>query len=438
MFLVQLYQKSVAYITAPQNGVPASHDFVRSVQNHTLATLTTSALMWAYAVLAILTIHHPLPGIVGVVASLVHMLSPFLFRLTRNVLLVASIMLFAGMCHQGTFAYFTGGFESNILIWFGVLPFLAALIAGRRGAILWTSITVAVSLVFMVLEFTGHLFPDVISGPGRVTAQALIVFGWIFLSGTLSFIYLFQEERIRHRQNEQKKRIENLFRVLCHDLGNPLALVQMALEQVQGQEDNAKRERSLEISQRAVSSMMDITQNVRRMYAVQEGKVEVHCVPMALNSAIEQLEFLFQTPLGHKTIRLDYDKIKNLTTVVLVDPVSFVHQVLGNIVSNAIKFSERGGVISISTAPGPLGYIHIHIKDQGVGMPKFIATELFNVEAKTTRPGTEGERGTGFGMHLMKTFVEKYGGHVQVESVEKAQAPSHGTTFTLILKGHIA
>ena len=357
--------------------------------------------MWAYAALAMTTIHDPVPGVVGVIASAIHMLSPLLFRFTRNVLAVTSVMLFAGMCHQGTFAYYTGGFESNILIWFGVLPFLAALVSGRRGAILWTTITILVSLVFMFLEFSGHIFPDVISGHGRVIGQALIIFGWIFLSGTLSFIYLYQEERIRQRHVEQKNRIENLFRVLCHDLGNPLALVQMALEQVQGQEHPAKRERSLEISQRAVASMMDITQNVRRMYAVQEGKVEVHCVPMALNSAIEQLEFLFQAPLSHKAIQLDYDKSKNLTSVVLVDPVSFVHQVLGNIVSNAIKFSERDGVVTIETSPGPPGFIHLTIKDSGVGMPKSITADLFDVQAKTTRPGTEGERGTGFGMHLM-------------------------------------
>lgn len=430
MQVTGFYQKFLSYLAEPRPHL------VRPIQIHTLTVITTGALMWAYAFLALATVSDPLPGIVGLVASAVHLLSPLLYRVSGSVLLNTSIMLFAGLIHQATFSYFTGGFLSNIVIWFGVLPFLGALIAGQRGAISWCLISLAAAGSFLLLHLTDHAFPNLISTAGHLTAQIFIVVGFIFLTSTLSFFYLHQEAKQRGAEIEQKDRIDNLFRVLCHDLGNPLALLQMAVEQVQKTEDDAKRARYLEISMKAVGNMVDITQNVRRMYSVQEGKADVQCLPMSLNAAMEQVRFLFQAPLTHKNIELRYDQHKHNAVVVLVDAVSFVHQVLGNIISNAVKFSGPGQTIHVTADQGPAGLVRISIRDEGIGMPDSIRSQLFSLSGKTTRPGTSGERGTGYGMHLMKTFVEKYGGQVSVESREGAG--EHGTTFTLLLKGNLA
>lgn len=430
MQVIGFYQKFLSYLAEPRP------ELVRPIQIHTLTVITTGALMWGYAFLALLTVSSPVPGIVGVIASSIHILSPLLYRLNGNVLLNTSIMLLAGLIHQATFTYFTNGFLSNIIIWFAVLPFLGALIAGQRGAILWFFISIIAAGSFLALHLSGHVFPNLISVQGYLTAQIFIAFGFIFLTTVLSFFYLHQEAKQREAAIEQKDRIENLFRVLCHDLGNPLALLQMAIEQVQRGTDETKKVRYLDISMKSVGNMVDITQNVRRMYAVQEGKADVQCMPMSLNAAIEQVRFLFQAPLTHKNLELRYDQNKYNAVVVMVDSVSFIHQVLGNIFSNAVKFSAPGQAIHVTVEQGPTGYVRLIIRDEGIGMPESLRTQLFSVSAKTTRPGTSGERGTGYGMHLMKTFVEKYGGDVQVESREGVK--DHGTTFTLLLKGNLA
>jgi hypothetical protein len=96
----------------------------RRIHTHTVAVLTTGTLMWTYAFLAILTISSPVPGIVGFICALVHLLSPLIFLVSANAFLISNIMICSGMIHQGTFAYYTGGFESDLLIWFGILPVL--------------------------------------------------------------------------------------------------------------------------------------------------------------------------------------------------------------------------------------------------------------------------------------------------------------------------
>lgn len=429
MQLAGFYQKFLSYLAEPRP------QLVRPIQIHTLTVLTTGALMWAFAFLAHFTISDPLPGIIGLAMSTAHALSPLLYRVSGHVLLNTSAMIFTSLVHVATFTYFTGGFLSVTAIWLGIMPFFGALIAGQRGAIIWCAISLSAAAGFFVLHLTGHPFPNLISSFGYLTAQILIVAGLIFLTSVLSFFYLHQEAKQRGAESEQKDRLDNLFRVLCHDLGNPLALLQMALDQVQKTDEEAKRVRYLEISAKAVGNMVDITQNVRRMYSVQEGKADVQCLPMALNAAMEQVRFLFQAPFTHKNIELRYDHNLHTAVVVLVDAVSFVHQVLGNIVSNAVKFSGPGQAIHVTVDQGPTGFVRISIRDDGIGMPDSIRAQLFSMSGKTTRSGTSGERGTGYGMRLMKTFVEKYGGQVSVESSEGEA--DHGTTFTLLLKGNL-
>jgi len=74
------------------------------------------------------------------------------------------------------------------------------------------------------------------------------------------------------------------------------------------------------------------------------------------------------------------------------------------------------------------------VTDPGIGIPKETLKRLFDLTSATSRPGTEGEEGTGFGMPLIKSFVEHYGGKIEVESKEQGDgAENHGTTIRIWL-----
>src|SRR5690606_26458780 len=107
---------------------------------------------WGYGFLAYFTISSPIPWIVGFLCSFIHLLSPILFRVTKNTFLITNIALMAGVTHQGTYTYYTGGFMSHILIWYGLIPVLGGLVAGPRGGILWFFITTFISLCFFILH----------------------------------------------------------------------------------------------------------------------------------------------------------------------------------------------------------------------------------------------------------------------------------------------
>lgn len=404
----------------------------REIHTHLLVVITTSILMWAYAVLAWCTISSPIPGYVGLVTSLVHLASPILFRYTKNSYIPANVMLAAGAIHQGTFAYFTGGFNSNILIWYGILPMLGGVCAGRKGAITWTLITVMIASVFFLLFLNDYAFPYFISAKGFVWAQGLLVFGWIFLSSSIVIVYAALRENTEKLLEEQGQKIDDLFRVLFHDLANPLGRITIGLSIAKRQMEKGESNRGLDIASSAADSMLDITQNIRKMYAVRKGKGSVDLSLTSLNSAVEYVQKIFHNELERKKLKLNYAYEEFSEVKLLVEPVSFKNQVLGNLISNAIKFSPVGSEILISAKKGINGNVIVSVKDQGIGIPDTLKSQIFDINKKTSRPGTEGEQGSGFGMNIMKSFVDMYGGQIEIESGANA---AKGTTINLILKG---
>ena len=91
--------------------------------------------------------------------------------------------------------------------------------------------------------------------------------------------------------------------------------------------------------------------------------------------------------------------------------------VIRNLVSNAIKFSAKDGEIKIKYVKTPES-ITFTVSDKGVGMSAESISMLFDISKIKTTSGTEGEKGSGFGLLLCKEFIGKHGGKIWVESEE--------------------
>jgi signal transduction histidine kinase len=118
-----------------------------------------------------------------------------------------------------------------------------------------------------------------------------------------------------------------------------------------------------------------------------------------------------------------------------VDKVSFVNSVLNNLITNAVKFSERNSEIVVKAAPLGDRQTSLAVIDRGVGIPEPMLTTIFDLKEITTRAGTEGEEGTGFGMPLVQKFVHAFGGTIEVRSKDAESHPDdHGTEVIIILK----
>ena len=103
--------------------------------------------------------------------------------------------------------------------------------------------------------------------------------------------------------------------------------------------------------------------------------------------------------------------------------------VIRNLISNAIKFTTQGGKVKVTVHSKEDHSTEIKISDSGIGISPGLISRLFQINEKTSRPGTEGEPSTGLGLLLCKEFIEKHGGKIWVES-----EVGLGSTFSFSIK----
>ena len=110
---------------------------------------------------------------------------------------------------------------------------------------------------------------------------------------------------------------------------------------------------------------------------------------------------------------------------IAVDRAS-MSEVFGNLIDNAIKYSNEGGAIDV-TAGVNNNFVEISVKDNGIGMPENVVSQLFQKFYRSHR-SRETVAGTGIGLYISKAIVESHGGTISVRSED-----GHGSTFTVSL-----
>jgi len=98
--------------------------------------------------------------------------------------------------------------------------------------------------------------------------------------------------------------------------------------------------------------------------------------------------------------------------------------IIRNLVSNAVKYTPKGGNIIVAAKSDAGNFVRISVQDTGVGMNKYMIDNLFSLDTNTSRTGTDGESSTGLGLIICKDFVEKHKGKLWVDS-----EPGEGSTF---------
>ena len=144
----------------------------------------------------------------------------------------------------------------------------------------------------------------------------------------------------------------------------------------------------------------------------QMGTIQFKPVELSLPALVEETFSLYNTKAAQKEITLTNEVSEE--SKVIADQ-NMLKTILRNLVSNALKFTERGGAIEISEK-NINGFKEITVRDTGIGINPQDINKLFEMEGNYTTLGTEDESGTGLGLILCKEFVEKHGGKISVES----------------------
>lgn len=240
-----------------------------------------------------------------------------------------------------------------------------------------------------------------------------------------------------YKISEEYKNEAAMVKVLSHDLSNPLTVIKLSLDKLKKMEDfsDISKKHIIRISLQ-INMIEEILNHVKEMKALESGKKKLDLVELNFGETMNEIVTFLGEKLTNKEITLDWIQADEKTTFV-AESISMRASVLSNLIQNAIKFSDRGSKIEIRCREIN-GMTRIDIRDYGHGIPHELREKLFSTSHQTNRQGTEGESGTGFGMSLVKFYVNLYGGTIEFTSKTKLESlTDYGTCFSIILKSKL-
>jgi PAS domain S-box-containing protein len=212
--------------------------------------------------------------------------------------------------------------------------------------------------------------------------------------------------------NANRKKDEFLA-MLAHELRNPLAPLRTALQIIRLSPDRETREQARSMMERQLGQMVRLVDDLMDVSRITRGKVDLKKEPVQLSavvgSAVETSRPLIEQ-MGHDlTTRLPKHPV-----VVDADPTRLA-QVFMNLLTNAAKYSERGGRITL-TAERQGSDVVVSVKDTGIGIPADMLTSIFDMFEQVDRSLEKAQSGLGIGLTLVRRLVEMHGGSVEARS----------------------
>ena len=170
----------------------------------------------------------------------------------------------------------------------------------------------------------------------------------------------------------------------------------------------------------SAQSLLTVINDILDLSKIEAGKLDIECIPFRLSKSIDQVYHLLNLKARDKGIELVVGCMPDVPDVLLGDP-NRLSQVLTNLATNAVKFTERGYVtVMCSRVEGPQGadgvVLEFVVEDTGIGIPKDKQSRLFQKFSQVDESTSRKFGGTGLGLVISKALVEEMGGQIDVAS----------------------
>ncbi|MEO8232582.1 MAG: tetratricopeptide repeat-containing sensor histidine kinase [Ignavibacteriota bacterium] len=228
----------------------------------------------------------------------------------------------------------------------------------------------------------------------------------------LSQIEISQKNEVLAGLNATK---DKFFSIIAHDLRNPIAAFVNISELLEEDFDRLNEKDKKEIiGQMNVSSknLLRLLENLLTWARLSNNKIEVYPEKVLLTDVVEAAVHSYIQAAQNKKIKLNVNVPKDI----LITTDKFIFQaIIGNLINNAVKFSNSLSEISIGFI-SQNGHYHFSVKDHGIGIEPSQLRNIFVLGKVSTGRGTMGESGTGLGLVLVKELVEKLNWQIIVKS----------------------
>ena len=258
----------------------------------------------------------------------------------------------------------------------------------------------------------------------RQTALFSLALGLLLVVIVAGLVATF---RLVRRETQMAQLKADFVANVSHDLKTPLSLIRMFGETLElGRvTDEGRRAEYYRVITRESERLSRLIDNVLDFSRIDRGRRRYDIVPTAIEPIVRDATDAFAHVLAQQGLAVETTVAPDLPDVPM--DADAIGQALANLIDNAVKFSDAGKSIRIDVRLRG-EHLTVTVTDDGIGIPRVEQARIFDKFYRVGRGDTQGRRGSGVGLALVRHIMEAHGGRVTVDS-----EPGRGSRFTLWL-----
>jgi len=228
--------------------------------------------------------------------------------------------------------------------------------------------------------------------------------------------FIFYRRSLRTRQLEELDKLKDEFiSMAAHELRTPMTGLVGYLELLRGKispEQMPAFKEDFDTLDTLTKDLNNLINDLLDVSRLEQGRLKVNITNVAINDVIHLIITTIKPTADKKSLKIGF--APQILPVIQSDP-DRIHQVIGNLITNAIKYTLKGE-ISVSAYQKDK-FITVEVKDSGIGIPAEELANLFTKFHRVKDEKTKEVRGTGLGLWITKQIVEILGGKIHAESI---------------------